>query len=522
MQRKIVVAIVGRPNVGKSTLFNCLTRSRDALVANEPGLTRDRQYGTGRVGDIPYLVVDTGGLTDDPAGLPRLTAGQTLSALDETDIALFMVDARQGLTPADQVIADRLRLFGKPVVLVANKTDGLDARIATAEFHALGLGEPRSIAAVHGRGVRQLITDVLTTLVPTTEVPITRSSPAEGIGEPLPATPSPPRELTAPIAAPITDRHPEPSARHKKTTGEDAPSSLARPSGIRVAIVGRPNVGKSTLVNRLLGETRVVVHDRPGTTRDSIEVPLTRGGKSYVLIDTAGIRRRSRVSEKIEKFSVIKSLRAIEAADVTIVLVDASDGITDQDVHLIGLVLDMGRALVLGVNKWDSIERNDHKRIHGMLERKLPFVDFAPIHTLSTRHGTGISKLFRSVDAAWASASRALATPVLTAILQEAVAGPPPPLVRGRQIKLRYAHQGGRCPPAIVIHGNRTEDIPGTYRRYLVGVFRKALQLAGTPVRIEFKTGENPYKGRKNLLTPRQMRKRARLLRHVKKAGPRK
>nr|VFJ52400.1 MAG: GTP-binding protein [Candidatus Kentron sp. FM]VFJ52555.1 MAG: GTP-binding protein [Candidatus Kentron sp. FM]VFK13265.1 MAG: GTP-binding protein [Candidatus Kentron sp. FM] len=512
MQRKIIVAIVGRPNVGKSTLFNCLTRSRDALVANEPGLTRDRQYGTGRVGDIPYLVVDTGGLTDDRADLPRLTVDQTLSALDETDVALFMVDARQGLTPVDQVIADRLRLFGKPVVLVANKTDGLDARIATAEFHALGMGEPRSIAAVHGRGVRQLMTDVLTTLVSTTEVPITGSPPAEGFGEPLPATASPTREPTAPI----TDRHPEPSARNKKTTGEDAPSSLTRPSGIRVAIVGRPNVGKSTLVNRLLGETRVVVHDRPGTTRDSIEVPLTRGGTSYVLIDTAGIRRRSRVSEKIEKFSVIKSLQAIEAADVTIVLVDASEGITDQDVHLIGLVLDMGRALVLGVNKWDSIERNDHKRIHGMLERKLPFVDFAPIHTLSARHGTGISKLFRSVDTAWTSASRALATPVLTTILQEAVAGHPPPLVRGRQIKLRYAHQGGRCPPTIVIHGNRTEDIPETYRRYLVGVFRKALQLAGTPVRIEFRTGENPYKGRKNLLTPRQMRKRARLLRHVK------
>ncbi|MBT8420014.1 MAG: ribosome biogenesis GTPase Der, partial [Gammaproteobacteria bacterium] len=465
LRSKIVVAIVGRPNVGKSTLFNCLTRSRNALVANEPGLTRDRQYGIGRIGETPYLVVDTGGLTDDPADLPRLTVEQTLSALRETDVTLFIVDARQGLTPVDQIIADRLRLFGNPVILVANKIDGLDARIATAEFHALGLGEPWPIAAAHGRGVRTLMTDVIASHFPAEDSPTETS-----------------------VSPPDTYSHGE------QSTEKDNPSSPPQPANVRVAIIGRPNVGKSTLVNRLLGETRVVVHDHPGTTRDSIEVPLTRGGKSYVLIDTAGIRRKARVSEKIEKFSVIKSLQAIEAADVTIVLVDASEGITDQDVHLIGLVLDMGRALVIGVNKWDTIEQDSHKRIHAMLERKLPFLDFSPPHTISARHGMGVSALFRSVDAAWASASRDLATPVLTNILQEATTQHPPPLVRGRRIKLRYAHQGGRRPPTIVIHGNQTNDIPQTYRRYLSGVFREALKLVGTPIRIEFKTGDNPYK----------------------------
>nr|VFK01713.1 MAG: GTP-binding protein [Candidatus Kentron sp. H]VFK01767.1 MAG: GTP-binding protein [Candidatus Kentron sp. H]VFK05134.1 MAG: GTP-binding protein [Candidatus Kentron sp. H] len=493
-----VVAIVGRPNVGKSTLFNCLTRSRDALVANEPGLTRDRQYGIGRVGQAPYFVVDTGGLTDDSADLPRLMVAQALSALSEADVTLFMVDARQGVTPLDQAIADRLRLFGTTVVLVANKVDGLDARTATAEFHTLGLGEPWPVAAAHGRGIQALITGILT---------------ADLLANRFPT------ESTQAIS-PALDRH----SRHGQPDGpsneqsaeEDNPSSPIQSPNIRVAIIGRPNVGKSTLVNRLLGEERVVVHDRPGTTRDSIEVPLTRSGKHYTLIDTAGIRRRSRISEKIEKFSIIQSLRAIDAADVAIVLVDALEGITDQDAHLIGLVCDMGRALVLGMNKWDAIAQDSHKRIHEMLERKLQFLDFLPIHTLSACHGTGVSKLFRSVDAAWASASRTLATPVLTTILQEAVAKHPPPLVRGRRIKLRYAHQGGRRPPTIVIHGNQTEDTPMAYRKYLVRVFREAMQLVGTPIRIEFKTGENPYKGRKNTLTPRQVRKRARLLRHVK------
>nr|VFK59168.1 MAG: GTP-binding protein [Candidatus Kentron sp. TUN] len=477
-----VVAIVGRPNVGKSTLFNCLTRSRDALVANEPGLTRDRQYGVGKVGPMPYLVIDTGGLTDDPADISRLTVEQTLVALRETDTTLFLVDARQGLTPIDQEIASRLRPFGTSVVVVANKIDGLDQRIVTADFHALGLGDPWPIAAVHGRGV--------TTMMETVTAHFFTKHPSNEKNI-----------LTPSGEGPIDNQY----------TEED------HLSGVKVAIIGRPNVGKSTLVNRLLGEERVVVHDHPGTTRDSIAVPLTRAGKSYVLIDTAGIRRKARVSEKIEKFSIIKSLQAIEAADVTIMLVDAWEGITDQDAHLIGFIVDTGRALAIGVNKWDTIERDSRKRVQATLERKLPFVDFIPIHTISARFGTRITSLFRSVDAASESASRALPTPLLTTILREAVARHPPPLVRGRRIKLRYAHQGGRNPPIIVVHGNQTKDVSESYRRYLSGVFREALQLTGTPIRMELRTSENPYKGRKNLLTPRQRRKRARLLKHVKK-----
>nr|VFK40772.1 MAG: GTP-binding protein [Candidatus Kentron sp. SD]VFK46441.1 MAG: GTP-binding protein [Candidatus Kentron sp. SD] len=472
-----VVAIVGRPNVGKSTLFNCLTRSRDALVANEPGLTRDRQYGTGRIGHSPYLVIDTGGLTDDPDDLSRRTVEQALTALRETDITLFLVDARQGLTPLDQEIAARLRPLGTSVVVVANKIDGLDQRVAVADFHALGLSDPWPIAAAHGRGVTTMMEDITARfLAPTQKAPF-----------------YPPDE--------------DPS--HEKYLEED-------PVGIKVAIIGRPNVGKSTLVNHLLGETRVVVHDHPGTTRDSIAVPLTRAGKSYVLIDTAGIRRRARVSEKIEKFSIIKSLQSIEAADVVIMLLDAVEGITDQDLHLIGFTMDSGRALVIGVNKWDLIARDSRKKIHATLERRLPFADFIPIHTLSAHFGSGVTPLFRSVNAAWESASRALSTPVLTTILREAVARHPPPLVRRRRIKLRYAHQGGRKPPIVVVHGNQTGEVPGPYRRYLASAFREALQLTGTPIRIELRTGENPYKGRKNLLTPRQRRKRARLLKHVK------
>nr|VFJ75811.1 MAG: GTP-binding protein [Candidatus Kentron sp. FW] len=467
-----VVAIVGRPNVGKSTLFNCLTRSRDALVANEPGLTRDRQYGTGKVGHVPYLVVDTGGLTDDPADLSRLTVEQTLTALHETDITLFIVDARQGLTPIDQEIATRLRPFGKSVIVVANKIDGLDQRVVTADFHALGLGDPWPIAAVHGRGVSTMMADVTNRF----------------------------------LAGDISDKE-----------GTLPRLEEERLPGTKVAIIGRPNVGKSTLVNRLLGEVRVVVHDHPGTTRDSIAVPLSRAGKPYVLIDTAGIRRRARVSEKIEKFSIIKSLQAIEATDVTIMLIDALEGITDQDAHLIGFITDAGRALVIGLNKWDATTPDSRKRIRAVLERKLPFADFVPVHTISARFGRGVGSLFDSVDAVWESTSRALPTPVLTTILREAVARHPPPLVRGRRIKLRYAHQGGRRPPTIVVHGNQTESVSESYRRYLAGAFRHALQLIGTPVRVELRTSENPYKGRKNLLTPRQRRKRARLLKHVKK-----
>ena len=456
---KPVIALVGRPNVGKSTLFNRLTRSRDALVADQPGLTRDRKFGEGRMGERPYIVVDTGGLSGEETGLDGLMARQSWQAVEESDAILFLVDARDGLTAEDENIAARLRSTGKPVWLVVNKVDGLDPDVVAAEFHALGLGEPHPIAAAHGRGVRQLIDTVLAAL-------------------------------------------PAPAERSEEEEAEQ---------GIRIAIVGRPNVGKSTLVNRILGEERVVAYDMPGTTRDSIYLPFERDGQKYTLIDTAGIRRRSRVKEAIEKFSVIKAMQAIEDAHVVIMLLDAREGISEQDATLFGFILDSGRALVIAVNKWDGLDADQKARIRRELEVKLPFINFARIHYISALHGSGVGELFESVQKAYASAMRDLPTHRLTEILEQLVQAHPPPVVKGRRIKLRYAHQGGRNPPLIVIHGTQTEAVPDAYRRYLINGFRKALKLEGTPIRIEFKSGKNPYAGRKNVLTKRQIEKRKRL-----------
>lgn len=459
-----VLALVGRPNVGKSTLFNVLTGSRDALVADEPGLTRDRQYGRGRLGQQPYLVVDTGGLTDEAEGIGPLIVRQAMQALEEADAALFLVDGRGGLTAADEAIADRLRETGKPVVLVVNKTDGLEPTTATADFHRLGLGEPRPISAAHRRGVQALLEHALGALPPAS------------------LEPAPPANV-----------------------------------GIRIAILGRPNVGKSTLVNRMVGEERVLAYDQPGTTRDSIFVPFERDGRAYTLIDTAGVRRRARISGTIEKFSVIKTLQAIETAHVAVLVVDAGEGITDQDAHLLGHAIDAGRALVIAANKWDGLDADRRQRVKAELERRFAFIDFARIHFISALHGSGVDNLFAAVEQAWTSASSKLRTATLTRILEQAVHNHPPPLVRGRRIKLRYAHQGGQAPPVIVVHGNQTEAVPNAYRRYLARIFRKALALEGTPLRLEFRTGENPYQGRKNPLTPRQRKRRQRLMRHVKK-----
>ena len=457
-----VVAIVGRPNVGKSTLFNRLTRSRDALVADSPGLTRDRQYGTAVISERRCIVVDTGGVGEDAHGINLLISTQSEQALQEADAVLFMVDARQGLTAADEVVAGQIRATGKPTVLVVNKIDGLESDVASAEFHALGIGVPCGISAVHGRGLN-------------------------GLADTL--TPHLPADMdTAPEAS----------------------------EGIKVAVIGRPNVGKSTLINRILGAERLVAHDMPGTTRDSIFVPFERHGRQYTFIDTAGVRRRARVNERVEKYSVIKTLQAIEAANVVVLLMDGTEGVTDQDAHLLGLVLDAGRALVLAINKWDGIDSGQREHARATLERKLVFVDFARIHYTSALHGTGVGNLFASVDSAWASAARDLATPLLTQLLQDAVTAHAPPTVRGRRIKLRYAHQGGRNPPIIVVHGNQTQALPKAYRRYLARHFRKSLQLEGTPVHMEFKSGDNPFKGRRNKLTPRQQRKRQRLVRHVR------
>ena len=459
-----VISLVGRPNVGKSTLFNRLTRSRDALVANQPGLTRDRKYGVGKMGDRGYIVVDTGGLSGDEAGIDGAMAEQTLLAIDESDIALFMVDGRAGLNATDEAIAKFLRQNGKNVVLVVNKTDGIDEDMACTDFYALGLGQPHPIAASQGRGVAALVSEVLGNL-------------------------------------PIADE--------ADVEDED--------SGIRVAVVGRPNVGKSTLVNRLLGEDRVVVFDLPGTTRDSIHIPFERDGTRYTLIDTAGVRRRARIKEAVEKFSVIKTIQALQDAHVVIVVLDAQQGISDQDASLLGMVLDSGRAVLIALNKWDNLSQDMRDRAKRDLDVRLSFIDYAKIHTISALHGTGVGDLLRTVNVAYKSAMRDMATPMLTRILEDALQAHQPPLSGGGRAKLRYAHQGGKNPPLIIIHGSRTSKIPAAYTRYLANIYRKALKLLGTPIRIEYKEGKNPYEGRKNKLTPSQERKRKRMVKHVKR-----
>jgi GTP-binding protein len=459
-----VIALVGRPNVGKSTLFNRLTRTRDALVADVPGLTRDRKYGDGRYGDRPFIVVDTGGLSGDRDDLDGLMAQQAWQAIDEADHVFFLVDCREGLTAHDETIAAALRRTGKPRTLVVNKTDGFDADTALAEFHALGLGAPVPISASHGRGVEQLLKSTFAMLPPATE----------------------------------------------------SGSGAAADATIRVAVAGRPNVGKSTLINRMLGEDRVLVFDEPGTTRDSIFIPFRRDGVDYTLIDTAGVRRKARVQEAIEKFSVIKTLQAIDAANVVILVLDARSGIGEQDATIAGYVAEKGRALIVAVNKWDGLDAHERRAVKTQLELKLPFLGFASTLFISALHGTAVGELFGEIKRAHASAMRNLPTPELTAILEQAVQVHQPPMVHGRRIKLRYAHQGGRNPPVIVIHGNQTERVPETYRRYLVNAFRAGLKLSGTPIRIEFRTGSNPYKGIRNKLTSRQAGRKRRLMRHVK------
>ena len=456
------VALVGRPNVGKSTLFNALTRTRDALVADLPGFTRDRRYGYARIRGRDVVAVDTGGLGEESDPISLLVADQAALAIEESHVVVLVLDARAGLTGADQRIADQLRRTGKPLVVAANKVDGLDETTATAELHALGLGEPIPIAALHRRGIGRLA-EVLAALLPHDEQP-----PAD-----------------------------------------------RRAGATRVCIIGRPNTGKSTLVNRLAGEARVLAHDTPGTTRDSIEVPFEHGGREYVLIDTAGIRRRSRVTGTIEKFSVIKALEAISGSDVAIVLLDAGAGVSDQDATLLGLVLDGGRAPVITLNKWDVLSRDTRTPLRSELQRKLAFAAFCPVCRISALHGTGLRELMRRVDRCHKAAFADLSASRLTRELERAVEHSPPPLVRGRRIKLRYAHQGGSNPPVIVVHGNQTDLVPATYRRYLAGRFRSAFDLVGTPLRVEFRTGDNPFKGRRNPLTPRQQRRRKRLLRHV-------
>jgi GTPase len=452
-----VIALVGRPNVGKSTLFNRLTKTQDALVADFPGLTRDRQYGEALYVDKPYIVVDTGGIGVDDIAVDSLMSKQSAIALNEADVVLFLVDGRSGLTGIDENIANNLRKLNKNVHVVVNKTEGLDDDVACADFQSLGIVDIHSISSSHGLGISSLLETILSPFEMNTE---------EVVDEKV----------------------------------------------IKIAFAGRPNVGKSTLINRILGEERVVVYDMPGTTRDSISIPFIRDEHHYVLIDTAGVRRRARVDEKIEKFSVIKTLQAIKQSNVCVQLLDANEGITDQDMNLLGFIIESGKALVIAINKWDGLDEEHKERVKSELSRRLHFANFAKIRFISALHGTGVGTLFKDINEAYACATQAFSTPILTRLLQDISTKHTPPCVSGRRIKLRYAHIGGHNPPVIVIHGNQLADLPESYRRYLNNEFTKHLKLVGTPLKLEFKAGSNPFAEKKNKLSERQVNKKRRLM----------
>jgi GTP-binding protein len=467
------VALVGRPNVGKSTLFNRLTGTRDALVADFPGLTRDRRYGIGEFGERRFIVIDTGGLAVGAAGeITALVAEQVDLAIEEANAVVLVVDHKSGLTGEDIRIAERLRRETDKVAAIAvNKAEGVLGEIAAAEFHELGLGVAIGVSALHGHGVDELLETVLGPLL----------------------------ERGAAAAA------------------EEA--ALAEEYGPKVAVIGRPNVGKSTLINRLLGANRLITSEEPGTTRDSILVPVERDGRKFVLVDTAGIRRRARVSEAVEKYSVVQSLQAIEDAGAVIALLDAREGVTEQDLHLIGIAVERGRALVIAINKWDGLTSGQRREVERQVDRRLDFVPFATVHYTSALHGSGIAEVIDAALKAYRSAGAEFTTSRLNRVLEDATLANPPPLVRGRQVRLRYAHQGGRYPPLIVVHGGQAERLPDHYKRYLENSFRTALKLTGTPVRVELRTAENPFAGRRNTLTPRQKKSKRRLLRHRKKGS---
>lgn len=460
-----VMSLVGRPNVGKSTLFNVLTKSRDALVADYPGLTRDRKYGHGNYEDMEFVVIDTGGLSGEDEELDEHMARQTLLAIEESNVILFLVDARDGLTSADEVIANRLRRTGKQITLVVNKCDGLDERTVSSEFYSMGLGNPLVIAAAQNRGISELLNRAL--------------------------------------------------AGFENVESEELPHESEQ--GIKVAFVGRPNVGKSTLVNRVLGEERVVVFDMPGTTRDSIYIPFEREGQRYTLIDTAGVRRRRSVHEAVEKFSVIKSMQAIDESNVVVMMIDAQREVADQDLHLLGYILEAGRALVMVFNKWDGLDEYQRENIKKDIDKQLGFTEFAETYFISALHGSNVGLLYDAIGRAYSSATRKVSTPELTRLLGKAVEKHPPPLVSGRRIKLRYAHQGGMNPPIVIIHGNQTDLLPSSYKRYLSSFFIKSLKIVGTPVKVEFKSSTNPFEGRKNVLSSRQQFKRRRMVQFIKR-----
>lgn len=445
-----VVALVGRPNVGKSTLFNALTRTKDALVIDKPGVTRDRQYGHALADDKPYIVIDTGGLSGDEEGIDAVMAEQVQAAIDESDLVLFLVDGRTGLNSQDEMIANHLRQKNKNVVLIVNKIDGIDEDVAMSEFYGLGFDAVHATAASHRRGVALLVEEVI-----------------------------------APIC-----------------TDED--EDEAAYAGIKIALIGRPNVGKSTLTNRMLGEERVIVYDLPGTTRDTIYIPYERRDQHYTLIDTAGIRRKGKTKGIVEKFSVVKTLKAISDADVIITVLDAVEGITEQDLHVLGYAEDSGRAMVVAINKWDGLDQEQKDKVKATLERRFDFLRFVRVHFISALHGTNVGHLYESIHEAYDAAHADISTADLNRALEAALEAFQPPLVKGRRVKLRYAHMGGHNPPLFIIHGNQTERLPEHYKRYLMNTFRETFKLMGTPVRLFFKTSDNPFKDRRNTLTPRQ------------------
>ena len=503
-----VVALVGRPNVGKSTLFNRLTRTRDALVADFPGLTRDRKYGHAHLAGYDFIVIDTGGIDGTEEGVEEKMAEQSLLAIEEADIVLFLVDARAGLTSADIGIANYLRQRqNKTTVVVANKVDGIDADSHCAEFYQLGLGEIAQIAASQGRGIANLMEQVLSPL-------------AEKMAEK--------EEESAVENDDVSEmtQHDEWDEDFDFSNEEDtalldeelAQEQTPDSQNIKIAIVGRPNVGKSTLTNRILGEDRVVVYDMPGTTRDSIYIPMERDGQQYTLIDTAGVRKRGKVHLAVEKFSVIKTLQAIQDANVVLLTIDARENISDQDLSLLGFILNAGRSLVIVVNKWDGLNQEVKDRVKSELDRRLDFIDFARVHFISALHGSGVGNLFESVKEAYECATQKMTTSMLTRILQIAVDEHQPPMIGGRRVKLKYAHPGGYNPPIIVIHGNQVDKLPDSYKRYLSNHFRRSLKIIGSPIRLQFQEGNNPFAGKRNKLTPNQLRKRKRLMKFIKKA----
>ena len=462
IQTKPVVAIIGRPNVGKSTLFNRITRTRNALVADEPGVTRDINIGIGQLGDADYLVIDTGGIDSGASSeVNEMVSARALEAVVDADALILVVDGADGITGEDQFIANTARKAGKPIYLAVNKADRISEQDSTA-FFELGLGAPYLVSALRGQGVESLIADI--------------------------SQDWPPR-------------------------GEEEPSD----DSIRVAIIGRPNVGKSTLINRMLGEQRMLTADFPGTTHDSIATKFERHGKQFTLVDTAGVRRKGKISERVEKFSVVQALKAIDSSHVVIAVIDAQENVTEQDLHLLGLVLDSGRSLIIAINKWDGLAVDHRELIKKELDRRLRFVSFAEQHFISALHGTGVGDLFNSVVKAYQASMIDINTADLTKLLEQAVESHQPPLVRGRRVKLKHAHLGGNNPPRIIIHGNQVKSLPDSYRKYLANYFRDILGLIGTAVKIELRQGDNPFANRRNKLTPRQIEKKKRLRKHTRK-----